>query len=417
MSSVAQAVMRQYLARTPTPTQVVLNREFPGIPQIVIQCLFFKVKRCKALPHIDPHWRNTLTVVSQPGVEPSAPTVGAVVVNYNGGRRVLRVVQALLESGSALSDIIVVDNSSDDDSPTVRLVVLETNVGLSVARNIGLGMLRTPLALLLDHDVYVGVGSIERMVAAYREHQPAVVCPRIRLVPEQHIVQTDGASLHFLGTLSLRNAYLDVAVTPQASGFVDGAIGACLLLDRAKVISAGGFDELFFFYFEDLEIALRLRLRGERIWCEPAAEVFHERADGTPGLSFRGQVSYPKRRAHLTMRNRLITIFIHYRWRTLLVLLPALLLYELASFVQSARMGWLRQWWQAWSWQFRNLEILAARRRTARASRVLADRDVLTGGMPPLAPGLVNSRLERVLLSAFSVAVNGYWRMTRRWIG
>ena len=82
------------------------------------------------------------------------------------------------------------------------------------------------------------------MVAAYLKHQPAVVCPRIRLFPERHIVQTDGASLHFLGTLSLRNAYRDVAVMPQVSGFVDGAIGACLLLDRAKVIAAGGFDEL-----------------------------------------------------------------------------------------------------------------------------------------------------------------------------
>ena len=375
--------------------------------------------------HPDLHRYDTLTGVSHPGVEPAALAVGAVVVNYNGGRRVLRVVQALVESGSALSDIVVVDNSSDDGSvgqigelfPTVRLVALETNVGLSVARNIGLGMLRTPLALLLDHDVYVGAGSIERMVAAYLEHQPAVVCPRIRLVPEHHIVQTDGASLHFLGTLSLRNAYRDVAVTPQASGFVDGAIGACLLLDRARVIAAGGFDEAFFFYFEDLEFALRLRLRGERFWCESAAEVFHERAEGTPGLSFRGQVTYPKRRAYLTMRNRLLTVFIHYRWRTLLVLLPVLLTYELASFVQSARMGWIRQWGQAWSWQLRNRGLLAARRRAARASRVLADRDVLTGGMPPLAPGLVNSRLERVLLTAFSVTANGYWRMARRWIG
>ena len=106
-----------------------------------------------------------------------------MVVNYNGGQRVLRVVQALLESGSALSEIVVVDNSSDDGSvgrigelfPTVRLVALETNVGLSVARNIGLGLLRAPLALLLDHDVYVGALSIERMVAAYLKHQAAVV--------------------------------------------------------------------------------------------------------------------------------------------------------------------------------------------------------------------------------------------------
>jgi hypothetical protein len=101
----------------------------------------------------------------------------------------------------------------------------------------------------------------------------------------------------------------------------------------------------------------------------------------------------------------------------LLVLMPVLLMYEMASLVESARMGWLRQWGQAWSWQFRNLQTLAARRRAARAGRVLADRDVLTGGMPPLAPGLVKSRLERILLTVFSVTVNGYWWLTRRWIG
>jgi len=359
------------------------------------------------------------------GTESSFPTVGAAVVNFNGGDRVLRVLRALQMQGAALSDIVVVDNGSDDGSvarireqfPTVRLAALETNVGLSQARNIGLRMLRTTLALLVDHDIYLGAASVERMVEAYLENRPVVVCPRIRLVPERHIVQADGASLHFLGTLSLRNAYRDVPQEPRSSGFVDGAIGACLLLDRAKVIAAGGFDELFFFYFEDLEFALRLRLRGERFWCETAAEVFHERAAGTPGLSFRGQGSYPTRRAYFTMRNRLITIFVHYRWRTLLLLLPVLLMYELASLVEAARKGWLRPWALAWSWQFRHREVLAARRRAARAGRVLADRDVLTGGMPPLAPGLVESRWEELLLAVFSTTVNGYWRIIRRWIG
>ena len=43
---------------------------------------------------------------------------------------------------------------------------------------------------------------------------------------------------------------------------------------------------------------------------------------------------------------------------------------------------------------------------------------MLTGGMPSLALGLVNSRLVRFLLTAaFPTTVNGYRRMTRRWLG
>jgi GT2 family glycosyltransferase len=353
------------------------------------------------------------------------PGVGAVVVNFNGGDRVLRTLQALLDQGEVLEDVVAVDNNSSDGSPArirerfpgVRLVELPTNVGLSAARNVGLGQLKTPLAIMVDHDIYVGQHCVERMRVAWLEHRPAVVCPRIILLGPGHVVQADGASLHFFGTLTLRNGYREASQLAHESGFVGGVLGGCLLLDRAKVIAAGGFDELFFFYFEDLEFSLRMRLRGERFWCEVDAEAFHEPGAGTPGLSYRGKGEYPRRRAYFTLRNRLITILVHYRWRTLLLLGPVLILYEVASLITAMRLGVVRSWARAWAWQWTNRRVLAARRRAARAARALADRDVLEGGAPPLAPGLIQSGWERALLSAFSAVVNAYWRAIRRWIG
>lgn len=352
-------------------------------------------------------------------------TVTAVVVNFNGGERVLRTLEALRGQGSSLCSIFVVDNHSDDGSPQrirerfpgVHLLELESNVGLSAARNIGLRVSHSKLTLLVDHDIYLEPGTLERMIVAHVEQSSAVVCPRIRLVPERDVIQTDGAFLHFLGTLGLRNPYSKASTKPARPGYVDAAIGACLLLDREKTLAAGGFDELYFFYFEDLEFSMRMRLRGERIWCEARAEVYHERAAGTPGLSYRGQGRYPDRRALLTMRNRLLTILIHYRLRTILLLSPVLALYELASLVESSRRGWLKPWLRAWSWQFENRAAIAGRRRRAAIHRVLHDRDVLSGGDPPLAPGVVTSFLERVLLAVFSTVVNGYWTLVRRWIG
>jgi hypothetical protein len=353
------------------------------------------------------------------------PSVGVSIVNHNGGDRVLRVLAALGKQRHPLSEIVVVDNASTDGSadrirreyPQVRVVNLKTNVGLSIARNIGLRSLSTPLALLLDHDVFVEDDCIENMVQALEQPQVTVVCPRIRLIPERDVVQVDGAALHFLGTLILRHAYQHVDSTPADAGYVDGCIGACMLMQRERVIEAGGFDELFFFYLEDMEFSMRLRSMGHRFWCEPSAEAFHERAAGTPDLSFRGSGPYPTRRAYYTMRNRLLSMLIHYRMRTLVILLPVLVLYELASFVIACKKGWPRQWFRAWSWQLTNLGTIAARRRKMQSSRSVDDRDLLVDGPPPLAPGFLQSALEKRLYGWLSKVVDGYWSLARNWIG
>jgi GT2 family glycosyltransferase len=356
----------------------------------------------------------------------ATPTVGAVVVNYNGGERALRTLAALHGQNYPLREIIVVDNGSRDGTPElirrvfpfVRVLDLGDNRGLTIARNRGLRELGTTLALVLDHDVYVAEDCIANLVRAHLAEQVTVVCPRIRLVPERDIVQTDGAAVHFLGGLVMRNGFQPSSLTPAIPGCVGGAIGACMLMQREQVIAAGGFDELMFFYQEDLEFSLRMRTAGHRIWCETSAEVFHERADGTPGLSFRGSGPYPKRRAYLMMRHRLATILIHYRLRTLFVLFPVLLLSEIAGLASAAKKGWAAQWFRAWWWQFTNAAHIGSRRRRVQRLRTVDDKDLLDGGQPPIAHGyLAPGGAERRLFNVFSSVVNGYWQVARNWIG
>jgi hypothetical protein len=354
-----------------------------------------------------------------------SPTVGVVVVNYNGGERVLRVLQALEAQSYGLHEILVVDNASSDGTPAairarfpaVRLIELPDNLGLSVARNVGLQELHSTLALSLDHDIYVDPECIDLLVRAHLATNATVICPRIRLLPERETVHADGASVHFLGALTLRHAFVSVADAPAIAGYVGGAIGACMLLHRARVLDAGGFDELIFFYQEDLEFSLRLRVAGHRYWCEPAAEVYHERSAGTPGLSFRGSGAYPRRRAHYTMRHRLFALLIHYRLRTLLVLSPVLVLTELAALASALVKGWPAEWFRSWFWVLGNLPALRARRRQSQQRRTVDDKDLLTGGVPPVAQGFLTSGTERRIANWHSSLANGYWRLVRSRIG
>jgi GT2 family glycosyltransferase len=217
--------------------------------------------------------------------------------------------------------------------------------------------------------------------------------------------------------MTLRHGFTPVDRTPPARAIVPGCSGGTMLLDRAKVLAAGGFDEAYFFYFEDLEFLLRLRTSGHQFVCEERAVVWHDRGVGTVGLSFRGRESYPARRAELVMRNRLLTVFLHYRARTLLVLTPALLAYEAATLCLAVTRGWTAGWLRAWAWQATNRQVILGKRRANAARRVRADRDVLSGGPLPLADGLLQSSAARGAVAVFSGALNAYWRLTRWAVG
>lgn len=360
--------------------------------------------------------------MSPRGGEETVATVSVVVVTHNGGERTLACLRALERQSVPLLEILVVDNASEDGTverirktfPAVRVVPLPDNRGPGAARNLGFGLARGELVLWIDHDIYPAPDALERMLAA-KERMPAeVVLPRIRLEPEREIVQCDGGAPHVVGTLVLRNGFTPLASIPEREPvYVDAAPSGCMLVEKAAIEAAGGFDESFFFYLEDLEFSLRLRLSGLRILAVPAAEVFHDRGPGSP-LAFRGSGSYPRERAYLLMRNRLRIVATHYAAGTILALAPTLLAYEAASLALSLLHGWGGAWLGAWRWLIDHRRQIASRRRWIQARRRLPDGAILKGGPLPIAPGLLQSALQRRLVEALALVVAGNWRLARR---
>lgn len=358
-------------------------------------------------------------------IRKSDQSISVVIINYNGGRKVLQCIESLKKQDFPLLRIIVVDNASTDNSPSdiinrfpeVVLVRLNENFGPGKARNVGLELARSELVLFLDDDVYVHSSCIRALCDAYERYLPAVVCPRIVLYPDTHIVQCDGAWPHFIGTLKLRKAFRRQETVSSGASEVWGCIGACLMVHRNTVISAGGFDEMYFFYFEDLEFSLRIRSLGHSIVCEPEAVVFHDRGDGRPGLSFRGEGQYPKKRVYFNIRNRLMTMLIHYRMKTFILLSPALILYEISVLLAIAKRGYLRTWTKALLSVYGNYKYISSRRRIIGAKRKRDDKDLLGAGALPVAPGLIMSQFENIGMKMLSFIVNLYWRAVGTRIG
>lgn len=349
-------------------------------------------------------------------------TVSAVVVNFNGGENVLRCLRHLLDSRTAFARIVVVDNASTDGSrdriaglfPQVAIIDQATNEGPAQARNAGLAAVDTELALLIDDDVYLSPEALGLMLEAQTDTSAAVVVPRILLFPDTDCIQCDGASAHYIGTMRLRHGFENRQGVPAQRAEVGAIISACLLVDRQTALACGGFDEIFFFYFEDLEFGLRLRSLGHTLICEARAVAWHDRGAGTPGLSFRGSDGYPARRAYLSHRNRWLSMLIHYRARSLLVLTPVFAVYELLTLAFFIRGGWPMEWVRAWRWLFRHRAEIGSRRASMRSRRQRPDRELLEGGSFPWAPSIANRLPVRWVVSAFSRLANLYFVAWRR---
>jgi GT2 family glycosyltransferase len=351
--------------------------------------------------------------------------VSAVVVNHNGGEQIMQCLRHLQAQRPPLQEVLVIDSGSSDGSPAAirqtfpatRVVELEGNAGPSVARNRGLREAKTAFVLLVDDDVYLAPDCtrllMERLLAA----GAVVAVPRLLLYPETDLIQLDGGDVHFVGTMVLRNARAKPACVPSRPCSIGAFSTSCALADRATVLDAGGMDETFFIYLEDMELGLRLRSLGHRLVFEPAAVAWHDRGAGTPDLSYRDQGAYPRRRAFLTMRNRLRVICLHYQVRTILLLAPALALYELASLVFAVRRGWFGPWFAAWRWQLTHARDLARRRRVIQMRRRRNDGELLIGGPLPLAVGMMRSSIELRVVAVLTAILDCYWRIVRRPLG
>jgi len=350
--------------------------------------------------------------------EPAPVTL--CIVNYNGLRHLERTLPAICALAHEFAEIVLVDNASTDGSvafvearfPAVRIVRLDRNDGPGAARNAGLAAARTDLVLFVDNDVAPEPGCAAALAAALEAHPlAAVAAPRILYAHNPEIVQYDGADNHYLGLMILHHQDMPRSRAGTDVRVVDGVVSAAFLVARSR-LAGERFDPSFFIYVEDHDFGLRLRPLGVEILSVPEALCLH--GDGSDGLSVRALGKYPSRRAYLLIRNRWLLLLKNYAGRSLLVLSPALLAFELAQLAIAAKKGWLPEWWAALRWLLTHRREVLAERRRIQAKRRVPDRQILRGGAVPFRAELTSSGAERALRRLFDGFAIAYWRVAAR---
>jgi GT2 family glycosyltransferase len=219
--------------------------------------------------------------------------------------------------------VVVVDNGSVDGTAEalretrVDVVRLDQPEGLSFAYNRGAEAGTAELVLFLNDDVFATDEAIA-LLAQSLEERPDAAAAAGRLVDpddgrtqEQYLPRSFPSALALAGSLFGRpRPALELDETTVVT--VDQPPGACLLVRRDAFEAAGRWDEDFEFWFEDVDLARRLRTRGEVLYV-PAAAFPHVGGASARRLSraevvtrhYRGALLYAQR--HLGLGGRVIT--------------------------------------------------------------------------------------------------------------
>jgi GT2 family glycosyltransferase len=210
--------------------------------------------------------------------------VAILIVNWNGGALLRRCLASIGRQTHRPDRVVVVDNGSTDDSlqlaepylPLVQLIRLSENVGFARANNIAVHATRAfDGVALLNPDAFAEPEWLSNLIAASERHpEVAAFASQMLLDAAPEYLDGAGDSYHVSGR-AWRNGHRVPAASAGEEIEVFAPCAAAALYRRAALEEAGGFDERYFCYFEDVDLGFRLRLLGYRTLYVPGAIVRH----------------------------------------------------------------------------------------------------------------------------------------------
>jgi GT2 family glycosyltransferase len=211
------------------------------------------------------------------------PKATAIIVAYDSGAFLQPCIDALAAQTFEDFEAVIVDNASSDGSvrdlalPDARFRILSAgaNMGFAVANNLAASASDAPFLVLLNPDAVAEPDWLATLIAtAERAPDIASVGSLQRRLDNPEILDGVGDVWHVAG-LAWRAGEGHPAAGAPGDGEIFGPCGAAALYRRAAFQALGGFDERFFCYCEDVDLAFRLRAAGYRSVRASSAVVRH----------------------------------------------------------------------------------------------------------------------------------------------
>lgn len=213
-----------------------------------------------------------------------APGASIIVPIHGHLAMTLDCLRSIARSGDRCAfEVILVDDASPDGPyaeleavPGLRVHRLPRNQGFIGACNAGAALARAPVLVFLNNDTLVLPGWLDALVDTFGQHPGTGLVGARLLYPDGRLQEAGG--LVFGDASAWNYGRFDDADDPRYTHVrdVDYCSGAAIAVQRPLFESLQGFDPAFApAYYEDTDLAMRVRQRGLRVLYQPASRVVH----------------------------------------------------------------------------------------------------------------------------------------------
>lgn len=227
--------------------------------------------------------------------------LSVIILSFNTRDYTLGCLQSISESNldpaNEELEVLVADNGSTDGSldairkkyPWAKIVDNQKNIGFAAGNNRAIKKAKGEIIMLLNSDTVVLPDTFEEMLRFFSQNEAAGAATARLELP-------DGAldlschrgfptpwnaftyflrSERFFPNIKLFSGYHQTWKDFNSSHEVDAISGACFFVRREVIDKVGLLDEQYFMYAEDLDLCLRIKQAGWKIYYHPKAKIIH----------------------------------------------------------------------------------------------------------------------------------------------
>ncbi|MBL7480010.1 glycosyltransferase family 2 protein [Legionella bononiensis] len=213
-------------------------------------------------------------------------TIGVIIINYNSSVYLRKTIKALEKQTYKPYQVIIFDNASIEQLPddiehsTLPLKIIKSpnNLGFATGNNKAIESLNSKVnwIALVNPDAYPHEDWLLEMVRAI-EQNPQYSFWGSQLICEQepHLLDGTGDIYHISGKAWRMNHRKPLSNAPKEIKELFSPCAAAALYRRDAFNAVQGFDDHYFCYYEDIDLAFRLWLSGYKGCYAPKAIVEH----------------------------------------------------------------------------------------------------------------------------------------------
>ncbi|MAI89556.1 glycosyltransferase family 2 protein [Ponticaulis sp.] len=214
-----------------------------------------------------------------------SPFFSVLIINYNGGDYLQNAINSLARQSFSDFETIIIDNDSRDGSmegldvsalPACTIECLGRNSGFAEGNNIAAKMAKGEWLVLLNADAAAEPNWLETLRAAITDYPDCRMFASTQLFMDDPTIMDGAGDGYTAWGFAWRGGYHHPVTKHPDLGETFAPCGASAVYERETFLKHGGFDERYFCFMEDVDLAFRMRLDGEYCLFLPEAVVEHK---------------------------------------------------------------------------------------------------------------------------------------------